>query len=788
MFFLRMMTLSVGIAAVAFVSQLPSAVHIAWLLGLSALAFALRARQQGIFALLFVAGFCWGSIYGSGVSTSILPAEFESKALFVEGVVVGLPRVKLSRGKPAMQFELAVKKPICHGELCVSGVRRLKLTAYSTTKMLPGQTWQLLVKLKRPHGMANPGGFDYQTWLIQRGIGGVGYVRSHPNNQLLFDNPSNLHRLRWNISETMDSSIGHLRFSGLLKALLIGDKRGIDKSQWELFAATGTTHLMVISGLHIGLVSGFTFLFVRFLAAIAAPYCRAELWAALVAMVCALTYSLAAGFTLPTQRALIMIVVLMLSVIFRRHLAPNAGFAIALCVCLIVDPLAVLSLSFWLSFSAVFIIFYSATGRLGHGGGVSRWLLIQLWIFIGLLPVLAILLGRASLIAPFANLLLVPLFSFFLVPLNLITGILALYDSDTAVQMWSWLDSGFAIITLYLEWLISIGSQAIIVVPQRPLLIRALAVVGAFVLLLPKGMPFKWMGVILLLPLFMYRPPLLAEGDMKFTVLDVGQGLATVIQTRNYTLVYDVGARWGDDFDMAQAVLIPYLQYHGIRHIDSLVISHGDNDHAGSLPSLLAGMSVAELYLGEPLENLKADSQTADTYSGVVALQKSCVGGTKWRRDKITFQFLHPATAAPSTIRGGDVRRVRANNQSCVLRISADNTVILLTGDIERSVELALVDQDNAMLAATVLVAPHHGSRTSSSWPFVKESDPEYVIFSSGYKNQFGHPHREVVNRYRSIGSKVLNTGHSGAIEFYLRDGKLEIPREYRLLLHRYWL
>jgi competence protein ComEC len=786
MVFLRMVAISLGIAVVAFVPQLPSVSQLSWLIALSAV--VLSVQRKAILLVLFVAGFCWGSSYGLVVSNSILPAELESKALVVTGTVVGLPRVKLSRGKPALQFELAVTKPVCHEEHCVSGIKRLQLTAYDREEMLPGQTWQLLVKLKRPHGLANPGGFDYQTWLIQQGIGGVGYVRSHSGNQLLFDNQWSLHRLRWDVSAAMDTQIGDLPFSALLKALLIGDKRAIDKRLWDLFSATGTTHLMVISGLHIGLVSGFVFLFVRFFFSAVAPCYRAEFWAALTAVGCALIYALAAGFTLPTQRALIMIIVGMLTIIFRRNIAPNAGFVIALTGCLIVDPLAVLSLSFWLSFSAVFIIFYSATGRLGSSGGSGKWLSTQLWVFIGLLPVLAILLGRTSFLAPLANVILVPLFSFILVPFNLIAGIVAMVDGDTAMEIWWWLDRGLALVSRYLEWLVGVGDQGIITIPERPLTVSVLVVIGIFILLLPKGVPLKWMGAILLLPLFLYQPTQLKEGEVKFTVLDVGQGLATVIQTRNYTLVYDVGARWQEDFDMAQAAVIPYLQREGIEHIESLVISHGDNDHAGSLPSLLASMLVTELYLGEPLEQLETGQWDDATYNSVATLQKPCVAGTQWQRDAVTFQFLHPGVASRPRERHALVPRRNANNHSCVLRISTGNVVMLLTGDIESSVELALIGQNNTLLETTVLVAPHHGSRTSSSWPFVKTSDPEYVIFSSGYKNQFSHPHKEIVDRYRSVGSKVLTTATSGATEFYVREGKLGPPHQFRLSMQHYWL
>lgn len=784
--FLRMMIISLGIASVAYVPQLPSVSVIVLLLSLSLLALLLL--RKSLLPVLFILGFCWASIYAMTVINAILPADFETRELSVTGKVIGLPQEKISRGKPILQFDLAVSQPVCYGGHCVSGLKTLKLTSYETAVILPGQTWQLLVKLKRPHGMVNPGGFNYQTWLIQQGVSGVGYVRAHPENQLLDESHWDIHRLRWNISAYMDARIGHLPYLPLLKALLTGDKRDIEKRHWDLFAATGTTHLVVISGLHIGLVSGFVYMLIRFLCVVVLPRCRAECWGALGAIAAALCYALAAGLTLPTQRALIMVTVFMLTIVLRRHIAPGSGFAVALMICLLADPLAVLSSSFWLSFFAVFIIFYCATGRLGNGSGRGTWISIQVWVFIGLLPVLAIILGNTSFLSPFANLILVPLFSFAVVPLNLIAALVATMDADLAGRIWFVLDYSLAAMTAYLQWLVAIGGSGVISIPERPMLVYCLAAIGVFVVLLPKGMPLKWIGAILLLPIFLYRPPQLGEGEFKFAILDVGQGLATVIQTRNYTLVYDTGAQWSDGFDMAQAAVIPYLKQAGRKRIDTLVISHGDNDHAGGLPSLITTLPVTQLYLGEPISEMETHYWSASATSKVSMLQQPCMAGTRWQHDQVTFQFLHPENHSASINADDGALRHKANNQSCVLRISSGDTVVLLTGDIEKTVELALVDNHKALLAATVLVAPHHGSRTSSSWPFVKAVTPDYVIFSSGYKNQFSHPHRNIASRYHSVGSNALTTSSSGAIEFCLCDGKLSKPWQARMAMQRYWL
>ena len=292
----------------------------------------------------------------------------------------------------------------------------------------------------RPYGMLNPGGFDYQAWLLQQGVGAVGYVREHGDNQLLHDSHWTIDRLRWRIGESMDHHLAGLTYLPLYKALIIGDKRGISRAQWDLFAATGTTHLMVISGLHVGLVAGLFYLMGKWLGLLCWPNSRAERWGALAAISAALLYALASGFSLPTQRAVIMVTVAMLCIASRRNISVASGLTLALLLCLIYDPMAVIGGTFWLSFTAVAVLLYCGVGR--HSSGAHRHQAVypQLWIFVGLLPVLAIVLGQVSLVSPLANVVLVPMFSFIVVPLNLLLGFIALVSTELALYLWSLLD------------------------------------------------------------------------------------------------------------------------------------------------------------------------------------------------------------------------------------------------------------------------------------------------------------------------------------------------------------
>lgn len=777
-----MIVSAAGIAVVCWFSQLPELGSVIGL-WLAALALLIKTRRA-LLPVLFISGLCWGVYYGHQLLDSLLPAEFEVVDLWVEGEVIGLPQTDVVRAQPSQRFILQLTAPLCLAQPpshCTSDVSRIRLRWYEQSSVKPGQRWRLRVKAKRPNGMANPGGFDYQSWLIAQGIGAVGYVRADPQNRLLADSFWTIDRLRWDFAERIDSHTSDLANSALLKALLLGDKRGIDRQQWELFSQTGISHLVVISGLHVGLISGLCFCLCRLAVLLLCPSASAERWAACAAIAAAIGYALLAGFTLPTQRALIMITLLMILVVSQRNISPWLGLVAALWVCLLMDPLAPVSHSFWLSFAAVACLFYAALGRHSPRYRRWRWLAAQYAVFVGLLPILAIRLGQVSLLSPLVNTLLVPLFSLVIIPLNLIAGLLLWVNEGLAVWLWVLLDALLSRVWTVLHWLLEQADMAVVSVAGPSIGISLLAVLAVLVLLLPRGMPLKGLALLVLVPLFAapaYVPP---TGDVRFTVLDTGQGLSVVIQTRQHVMVYDVGPTLGDDFDVATAALVPFLYERSIDKVDVLLISHADNDHAGAWPRVPKLMDVGRLIYGEPLAPLTA----LDT--------SPCRAGDHWWWDGVHFELLWPQpepNLEKQHSHGKDKlleSKRSSNNHSCVLKITSGQSRFLVPGDIDRSIESYLSRTIPEQLAADVLIAAHHGSNSSSSWPFIKSVSPQYVVFSSGYRNRYQHPHVSVQARYESIKAHMLSTSETGAIDFSVIDGQLQAPRLYRQQHKRYW-
>lgn len=760
---LRMIAIAAGIALTSQLSQLPVLFFVALAIPLASCLWLLRYYLTAC----LIAGFCWGVIGGYQVIDSQLPVDWQQKLLWVEGKVVGLPVTGVNRGQPVTRFQLAVSQPLClTTEACNDNITLIRLNWYKDLTIIPGQHWRLQVSLKRPYGMANPGGFNYQSWLIQQGIGGVGRVVAHPKNQLLGVNNWSIDRWRWHVAQLLDRHVADLSNRHLIKALLIGDKRGISRQQWDLFATTGTTHLMVISGLHIGLVSALVFTLTRLLVLLLMPAQAAERWAAGLALGFAAMYALAAGFTLPTQRALIMIFVVMISLFCRRYIAASQAVVVALLLCLIFDPLAPASLSFWLSFGAVICLFYGAVGRYPAANAVTKLGSAQCLVFIGLLPVLGILLGQISFWSPLANILLVPVFSLIVVPVNFIAALLFSLDYSLAFILWQAVNALLAWALQYLELIANTAVDNTVYIGFRPWPVKILAMLGVALLLLPKGIPVKNWAVLMLLPLIFYQPPKLANGDLRLTILDVGQGLAIVIDTRNYTLVYDVGPKYSEQFNTASAVVIPYLRYHGLQAIDTLVLSHGDNDHIGGWQGFVKQIETKQLFYGEKPTETVIDG-------------RFCSQQQPWQRDQVRFEFLQSTKAQTA---------VKSNNRSCVLKITAGDISFLLPGDIDASMEMDLVQQYDTQLAANILISPHHGSHSSSSWPFLKTVNPELVVISSGYRNQFGHPHSTIVDRYHALGIDTYITSKTGALTLTIRNNQRLEPELFRQKHRRYWL
>lgn len=765
---------SIGLAALAllsgailfqYVDALPKPVYV-WL-GLPLLALAWRyPAWHG--PLWLAVGFGWAWWMAADMLAQNLPAELEGRDLRLEGVIVSVPDRDARRTRFQFEVESVTTE---QGRAPNPGRVLLSWYARSPPALRAGDRWRLTVRLKRPHGMMNPGGFDYEAWLFRHRLRATGYVRVEDENRLLASDwrQQPVNRLRQTLAEKMGAALAGREFAGIVEALAIGEQKHIGPEQWQVFRATGTTHLISISGLHVAFVAGLLFFMVR----------RAWLWwprlalrwpaakaGAVAGMTAALLYSAMAGFSVPTQRALIMVAVVMASLLQQRRVRPAHGLAAALLLVLLWDPLAVMEAGFWLSFVAVAVIFYGMGGRLAPRGLWWRFGRVQLLVAVGLLPLMLALFQQMSLVSPLANIVAVPWVSFVVVPLTLLgaslvgvwpaAGAFLLVLADGALG-WVWPLLTWFGTASFAEW-----TQH---VPPPWALLPAAA--GALLLISPAGVPGRWLGILLLAPLLAVSPPRPPPGEAWLTLLDVGQGLSAVVRTARHNLVFDIGPAFNEHFDAGDAVVVPFLRASGVSRIDRLVISHGDQDHIGGLPSLLEQVAVEELLTSVP-----------DKVAWPAGSPQSCHAGQHWEWDGVSFTMLYPFPELAT----------RGNDASCVLRVSTAGGALLLPGDIEKRGEKALLARASDRLQADVLVVPHHGSNTSSTAEFLAAVRPRYALFPVGYRNRYGFPKPAVVARYQAADAARLGTDRQGAISLRLgAQGILAPPEAYRRRAHRYW-
>jgi competence protein ComEC len=746
-----------GILLVQQLADLPS---LWWGALLLPLAWLSLRRPSWLLLMFFVAGVFWVTLRASWVLNDALPNEFEGVDLRVTGYIADIPRTTEHGVRFALDVSDAERE-----QRRVQVPDRIVLSSYGALSPNVGEQWQLSVRLKRPHGFQNPGGFDYERDLFQKRIRATGYVRAEPPPQMLADYSARyaVDRLRQRLGERIRGLLGDEPHAGIIVALVNGDRSGITDKQWIVFRRTGTNHLMAISGLHIGLVAGFVFFLVRWLWAL--PGVTVLRWpapkvAAVAAIVAAIAYAALAGFAIPTQRALIMVAVAMGAVLTQRRVVATQLLAAALLAVLVYDPLATLSAGFWLSFAAVSVIVLFLYGRrraldwrnLGY---------VQWGIAVGLLPLLLIFFQQVSLVGPLANFIAVPVFGLLVVPFTLAGAVTSGFLPDVL--------SGFllqlALWPLELVWTMLAylaGFTFSVWVQHSPgVWALACAIIGVVLLLAPAGWPARWLGAVWLMPMLLLAPSRPGSGEIWFTLLDVGQGLSAVVRTSDHTLIYDTGPRFSARFDTGRAVVIPYLRHQGVRRVDTLVISHGDNDHIGGASSVLAGISVGRILSSVPARLPGA---------------RWCSVGQHWRWDDVDFAMLHPSAG----------HRFTGNNASCVMKVSSRYGAVLLPGDIEAPAERELVAHERETLAAQILVVPHQGSKTSSTSAFIDAVRPQIALFATGYRNRFGHPNPEVKARYQERQITSYASSVHGAIEIHLGVHGIE-TRSYRQHNQRYW-
>jgi competence protein ComEC len=524
---------------------------------------------------------------------------------------------------------------------------------------------------------------------------------------------------------------------------------------------------MSISGLHITMLGSLAFFVVYQLwrrstrLTLRLPARKA---AALAGLLLALAYALLAGFSVPAQRTVYMLAAVAVALLSSRNLAPSQLLAAALIAVLLGDPWAILAPGFWLSFGAVALILYVTANRPGNSHWLMEYGKVQWAMTIGLIPPLLALFQQVSLVSPLANALAIPLVSFVVVPSTLLG---ALLPFDWLLQF---AHAAMALCMTFLQWL----NQLPIAVWRQhapPAWSIALGMGGILWTLLPRGFPARWLGLLLLLPMFLVRPPAPAAGMLRLTIFDVGQGLAVAAQTGEHILLYDAGPDYPGEADSGSRILVPALHAQGIAQLDTLLLSHEDLDHIGGARSLLQALPVDSVFSSLPAQHPLLQN---------LAHVQHCQDGQHWIWDGVLFELLHPSPQSYAQ------PRIRDNDRSCVMRISVGSNSVLLSADIEEEAEQRLLQLHADKLPATLLVVPHHGSKSSSAAEFVAAVHPRYAVFTSGYRNRFGHPHPEIVARYRLAGSSLLRSDRDGAILVEMGGDDVRLER-YRTMHRRYW-
>jgi competence protein ComEC len=787
---LLLLCFSFGIILAGYLPFLPPLMY--FCLCLPAL-FFVKKLPLLIFPCAVAVGMFYGVLAGTFLLENQLSDEWSAQDIWVEGRVVDLPEANARRQSFTFNVERAFsfaapERPIN------TFPSKIKLSSYDSLRVKTGEVWRLLVKLKKPRGFVNPGGFDYHVSLLRQGLGATGYCRSSALNRLLIPQPKmSMDVLRYQLQQWLLQK-SQSSEKGILIALLVGDTSLVDKQHWGGLQKTGTTHLIAISGLHIGffaIVGFFVGNFIGRFLQLLWHSCPSSLLGYLAAFVFAVFYSIVAGLNLPTLRTLIMLAVVQLVLLWRRNFRVRDTLLIAGVLVLLYDPLAAFDMGFWLSFGAVAVLIFSFSGRLRVQNAMPPHALLakhfslqrffslntvtlsplheflkSQWVmFVGLLIPLALLVHSSAILAPLANFVAIPLVTFFVVPCLMLAAIFHYFWAAGENFFLHFAEAGLTWLHVWLEYLLTLSNGKLNPLINVNPCALGLALLSVTCILMPRGLSNKPLGFCgLLLALL---TPLKTLPALQMLVFDVGQGTAILLRTPHHQLIYDTGPAYTENFDAGSGIVAPYLQSQSISQLDAVIVSHNDADHSGGLAGLLAATHVEKLFLGEP-----------EKYHASAALPavNFCHQISPWVWDQVSFRFISwPINPL-----------AKANNHSCVLLVEYQEQKILLTGDIEKEVENILVAQ-KSLTHVDVLLAPHHGSHTSSSAAFVAALTPKYVIYSAGYHNTFGHPHRDIQARYLSIAAQPINTAISGAIEFNWDEGGLQPLQEYRQFSKRYW-
>lgn len=793
--------------------------------------------------------------YWQAFFTPKLPLAAFNDTVLVKAQVSGLPVWKENRSRSGKKYHLQLLVEEVY--LPQSGFKKqtyawkrpkLSVNWYLQERMMPenfdlsswpvsGKKYWFSVKLKPPIGQFNPGGFDYETYLFANRIQARGYLKTlklddsdtglffkttghEPKKSAVYeivDSSSllleNLQLFRWQLQEHLNRLWQDSQFHSVYLALILGERSQLDNRDWQLFQHTGTIHLMAISGLHIGIAAFFGYwLFWGLwkLLVFRLTVVNLMFFSAIGGFLTASLYASVSGFSIATERAWIMVVVGLAFLVWMRKFQLWSAYFMALFLVLIWDTTAVLSIGFWLSFTAVALIFAVLPGIQGR----SRWqqfLILQLVLSLGLMPILIWAFGMVPLYGLISNLIALPLVTLWILPLLFVTVLCSFVSIEFAQWLLMALDYSMKALWMYLQWIMSLPN-GVLYVPKQPGLwligIYGLIFWGLFhwssrrslSLLLLEGkskqefahylrnlsyeqqmgknssgyLKIVLWGILSLIVMvaFLRIPQTPQQGTFRLTVLDVGQGQAAVIETANHTLVYDSGADWGPTMDGAKLAVIPYLRYQGIDKIDTLMISHSDSDHAGGTQSLLETFSLDSLFTGQ--------SEIMNRRFQARAPFQQCLKGQNWTWDGVRFEVFGPFRQWLETLRLSD------NDSSCLLKISAGDQSVMLVGDLSTSAEKRILKTIGSKshefhLKTKLLLAGHHGSRSSTGVAWLEMLQPEYALISAGRFNRFGFPHKEVIRRLEQRQIKWWNTACSGAISVDVSDKGVKLVNQSRI-------
>ncbi len=794
---LALVTFACGVAWLQTCATLPP--HPAWIAGAGGILLGVVAAARDklrpawlawlVVAAALLTGFGYAAWRAQVRMAEELPREWESVDIEIVGVIADLPANAPQGTRFAFTVE-RVRTPsaVVPAELSLAwfAPQRPAVTADEVPVVHAGERWFLTVRLKRPHGTVNPGAFDLEAWLLQQGFRATGYV--HPDGlnarrDLFAARPGDyVQRARERIRERIVAALAGAPYAGVIVALAIGDQRAIPEAQWTVFNRTGVSHLISISGLHVTVFAAFAGGMAYALArrsvrlTVRIP---ARKVAAVIGILAAGSYVLLAGAAIPAVRTFAMLAVAAWGLWLGRPGTAGIVWLWALAAVLLWDPWATLTPGFWLSFSAVGLLLYASVGRLREAAplgwparlrGAAREGTHAQWVVtLGLAPLTLALFQQASLIAPVANAVAIPVVTLGVVPLALLGIIVpgsALFEVAHAL---------LALLMRFLEPLAALPDATWQQHAPLPWTVAA-GIAGTLWLFAPRGLPGRAWGLVWLLPLLIVRPAPPPHGAFRLTVLDVGQGLSVVIETHRWTLVYDAGPRFSETADAGGRIVAPFLRAAGLRRADGLVISHQDLDHSGGALSLMQATPV-----GWFASSLPADHAIVVRAQGN-GVAMACLAGQRWHWDGVDFTVLHPTRAEY------DDPEAKTNDRSCVVRVDSMYGSALLTGDLEARSEALLLRTDAAALRADVLVVPHHGSRTSSTPPFIRAVAPRIAVFACGYQNRFGHPRPDIVARYAAASVRMVRTDVAGAVTLaFVPDASL-VPLSARDQRRRYWM